>query len=176
MRSYPPCFRGLALLFWACLLLAGCAYHEAIRQLSAAERVEFFTYQKVMSQAQIRTYLAYSSAPERTAYLVELGLMQRFQSLEPLDQYAIRQGAPRVGMSSEALRFLWGDPYDTAGDAARYAHWYYLGSSFTLAESGNDYHTPGNRVDVYIVDGKVVGWVDYIPSTNEPSRKRRRIL
>ena len=28
-------------------------------------------------------------------------------------------------MSAEALMFLWGEPYYTAGDANRYAHWFY---------------------------------------------------
>ncbi|MBM3224427.1 MAG: hypothetical protein FJZ47_11580 [Candidatus Tectomicrobia bacterium] len=78
---------------------------------------------------------------------------------------------PRPGMSAEALRFLWGEPYATAGDANRSAHWFYLGSSLALAEYGNQYTHTSNRVDVYLVDGRVVGWVDYPPS--DPHRKRR---
>ena len=74
-------------------------------------------------------------------------------------------------MSAAALLFLWGEPYYTAGDAQRYAHWYYLGSSLGLAENGNEYNNFGNRVDVYLVDGRVVDWVDYPVSS--PARKRR---
>jgi hypothetical protein len=33
-----------------------------------------------------------------------------------------------------------------------------------LAVRGNQYHNFGNRVDVYLVDRRVVGWVDYVPS------------
>ena len=58
----------------------------------------------------------------------------------------------------------WGSLYSTAGNAQRYAHWYYLGSSLALAADGNQYHSSGRRVDVYLVDGHVVGWVDYTPS------------
>jgi hypothetical protein len=74
-------------------------------------------------------------------------------------------------MSAEALLFLWGSPYYTAGDARRYAHWYYLGSSFDLAAYGNQYSNFGNRVDVYLVDGYVVGWVDYAPSDRPRGRR-----
>ncbi len=68
-----------------------------------------------------------------------------------------------VGMSADALQFLWGEPYNTAGDARRYAHWYYLGSSFTRSASGYHPWDVGNRVDVYLVGGKVEGWVDVSP-------------
>jgi hypothetical protein len=107
--------------------------------------------------------VAQPTAAARTAYLQELGLVQRFQALAPLDQEAIRSGAPRVGMSADALRFLWGEPYTTAGDARRYAHWHYLGSSFTRNPSGYRPWDFGQRVDVYLVAGQVVGWVDVPP-------------
>ena len=45
----------------------------------------------------------------------------------------------------------------TAGDARRYAHWYYLGSSFGLADYGNHYYHSGNRVDGSLVAGQVTG-------------------
>ena len=124
-----------------------------------------------MTASQERAYLSKASAAERTAYLRQIGLTQRFQALDPQDREAIRGGVPRVGMSAEALLFLWGSPYYTAGDARRYAHWYYLGSSFALATYGNQYHDSNNRVDVYLVDGRVVGWVDYTPSDTPRGRR-----
>jgi hypothetical protein len=69
------------------------------------------------------------------------------------------------------LLFLWGEPYYTAGEASRYAHWYYLGSSFGLANYSNQDYYSGNGVDVYLVAGQVTGWVDYIPS-DIPRRRR----
>jgi hypothetical protein len=163
---------------WAGVLLVtivactGCTY-AALQKLSPDERTEFHLYGKVMTAAQEHAYLARTTAAERTAYLSDIGLVQRFQTLDPQDRDAILGGIPRQGMSAEALRFLWGDPYSTAGDANRYAHWFYLGSSFVLADYGNQYRSSGNRVDVYLVDGHVVGWVDYAPSGN---KGRRRIL
>ena len=53
-----------------------------------------------------------------------------------------------------------------AGDARQSAHWHYLGSSFGRSPYGNRPWGFGNRVDVYLVDGKVVGWVDAAPSTS----------
>ena len=50
--------------------------------------------------------------------------------LDPLDREAVKSGWPRVGMSADALRFVWGDPAYTQGDARRSAHWHYVGSSF----------------------------------------------
>jgi hypothetical protein len=55
-------------------------------------------------------------------------------------------------MSADALLFVWGEPYATAGDANLSAPWYYLGSSLALAEQGNQYRNFGNRVDAYLVD------------------------
>ena len=151
------------------VVLTGCTSHTAVQQLSLAEQAEFHTYKKVMSAAQARTYVAKTSAAERMAYVREIGLAQRFAALDPLDREAVQSGFPRVGMSAEALRFVWGEPYYTEGDARRYAHWHYLGSSLALGSAGNQFAHGGNRVDVYLVAGKVVGWVDYAPSTDEDS-------
>jgi hypothetical protein len=140
--------------------LTACSYDAAIRQLSPAEQSEFYLYHHRLTGSQARTYLAKASAAERTAYLRAIGLPQRFEALDPLDQQAVRSGWPRVGMSAEALLFVWGEPYYTEGDARRSAHWHYLGSSLALGASGNQYNNFGSRVDVYLTDGKVVGWVD----------------
>jgi len=149
------------------LVWTGCAYDAAVQRLSLAEQTEFRTYQKVMTAAQVRTYLAQPSAAARTASLRQWGLAQRFAALDPRDRDALRSGVPHVGMSADALWLLWGEPEYTEGDARRSAHWHYLGSSLTLAHTGNDYGNVSNRVDVYLVDGKVVGWVD---GPNTPRR------
>src|SRR5690349_13816327 len=143
MRDVRPFWRWVVVLMGSVITLSGCTY-AAIQKLSLDERAEFHIYQKVMTPSQERAYLAKATAAERTAYLRETGLVQRFQALDPLDREAVWSGVPRVGMSAEALLFLWGTPYYTAGDARRYAHWYYLGSSFELASYGNRYSNFGN--------------------------------
>jgi hypothetical protein len=156
-----------AVLLVALVGLTACPYDAAIRQLSPAEQAEFSLYHHRMTGSQEQTYLAKASAAERTAYLRALGLPQRFQALDPVDQQAVHSGWPRVGMSAEALLCVWGEPYYTDGDARRSAHWHYLGSSFGRGASRSPLGGLGNRVDVSLVDGKVVGWVDVAPTTQE---------
>src|SRR2546428_10054033 len=111
-----------------------------MHNLSLDEPEDFHLNQKDMAPSQERAYLAKATAAERRPYLSEMGLAQRFQALDPSDREAVMGGMPRVGMSAEALLFLWGSPYYTAGDASRYAHWYYLGSSLGLADYSNQYY------------------------------------
>ena len=155
----------IGLLLGTTLVLTSCTYEAAVRRLSSTEQAEFSLYRHVMTSVQEWTYLAQATATERTAYLTTIGLAQRFQALDPLDREVVRSGLPRQGMSAEALRFVWGEPYYTVGRARHYAHWYYLGSSFMLAASGNQYARSGNLVDVYLVDDHVVGWVDFTPAS-----------
>ena len=156
-------FLGYVSILGALVALTSCTY-SALQRLPLQEQAQLAIYRKVMTPAQLRTYLAKGNTAERTAYLSESGLVQRFEALDPLDRDAVRNGFPRDSMSAEALRFVWGDPYYTAGNANRYAHWFYLGSSLSLAEDGNQYRNFGNRVDVYLVDGHIVGWVDFTPT------------
>jgi hypothetical protein len=146
------------------LLLAGCVYNydAAVQQLSPAEQTEFSIYRHIMTGTQKRTYLAKVSAAERTAYLSQIGLAQRFQRLDPMDREAVQSGTPRVGMSAEALLFVWGDPADTAGDARRYSRWHYFGSSLGRSTSYHPWET-SSRVEVYLANNKVLGWVDFPP-------------
>jgi len=170
MRDLRLCLLWVVVLMGSITTLSGCTY-ATMQKLSLDEQAEFYVYRKIMTTSQEHAYLAQATAAERTAYLSEIGLAQRFQALDPLDREAVMSAAPRVGMSAEALLFLWGEPYYTSGDASRYAHWYYLGSSLGLANYGNQYYYSGNRVDVYLVAGQVTGWVDYIPS-DVPRRRR----
>ena len=166
MHTPRTCGPWAAVLLGALLGLTACTYDAALRQLSPPEQAEFALYHYRMTGWQEHTYLAKASAAERTAYLRELGVVQRFQALAPADQEAVRSGWPRIGMSAEALLFVWGEPYDTAGDARRSAHWRYLGSSVGRHPYGNPRWGFGNRVDVYLVAGKVVGWVEAVLSTS----------
>src|SRR5215211_3108113 len=110
MRDLQPFLRWVVMLMGGIMILSGCTY-AAMQKLSLDEQAEFHLYQKVMTPSQERAYLAKATAAERTAYLREIGLAQRFQALDPVDREAVRGGAPRVGMSAEALLFLWGIPY-----------------------------------------------------------------
>jgi hypothetical protein len=166
MTRLPHLFR----LLWslsAVVALASCAYEAQVRQLAPAEQAEFRAYRKIMTTSQAHTYLAKATAAERTAYAHELGLVQRFQALAAQDRQAVLAGYPVQGMSTEAMRFLWGEPYAQKGRTNHYEHWYYLGSSLALATSGNQHYNFGNRVNVYFEEGRMVWWMEFIPSTND---------
>jgi prepilin-type processing-associated H-X9-DG protein len=162
--------QGLCLLLVVSVAGTGCTSDAAVQRLSLPEQAEFFLHRNVMTWAQECVYLVKTTAAARTAYLQEIGLAKRFQALDPLDQETVRHGWPRRGMSADALLFLWGEPSSTAGDARRSAHWYDLGSSLELATYDNQYRHGGNRVDVSLVDGHVVGWVDDVPNDAESAR------
>ena len=145
-------------------LFAGCTYQAALQQLPPAERATLRAYSKVMTSGQVRTYLKQPSAEARAAYLEDIGITQRFQALAPQDREAVLAGFPRVGMSADALRFLWGDPAYTTGRTGHYEHWYYQGSSFRLAESGNAFTDAGTIVIVHVIDGHVRDWLETPPT------------
>jgi hypothetical protein len=164
MRSCRRYLLWIKVLMGTTLLLTGCAYNydAVVQRLSPAEQAEFAIYRNVMTGTQKRTYLAKTTAAERTAYLNEISLAQRFQQLDPVDREIVRSGAPRVGMSAEALLFIWGDPADTAGDARHYSRWHYMGSSLGRSASYHPWEN-SNRVEVYLANNKVLGWVDTLP-------------
>jgi hypothetical protein len=150
------------------ILIAGCTYQAAIRNLPPTEQQEFRAYSKVMTARQVRTYLARETAAARAAYLDEIGVTQRFQVLTAQDRASVLAGHIRKGMSTEALYFLWGKPYDTTGRSGHYEYWFYLGSSMALAETGNQHNNWGNQVQVLLVDGQVNDWMDFVPTQQDP--------
>jgi hypothetical protein len=166
MTRLPPLLR-LIWLLGAIIVLASCTYEAQVRRLAPAEQAEFRAYRKIMTASQAGTYLAKATAAERTAYMHELGLAQRFQTLATQDREAVLAGYPIKGMSTEAMRFLWGEPYAQRGRTNYYEHWYYLGSSIALATSGNQHYNFGNWVDAYFEAGRLVWWVDFIPSITD---------
>jgi hypothetical protein len=149
----------------AIMLIVGCAYQEAIRNLTPTEQQEFRAYSKVMTAKQVRTYLARETAATRAAYLNEIGMTQRFQALTAQDRESVLAGYIRKSMSAEALHFLWGEPYKTKGRPGHYENWFYRGSSVSLAETGDQHHNLGNQVRVLLVDGRVDDWADFVTST-----------
>ena len=151
----------------ALAVLTGCTYQAALQQLPAAERATFDTYHQMMTSKQIHTYLSKSTPAERNAYLEHIGMVQRFEALDPLDRQAVRDGYPKKGMSAEAMRFLWGEPYHTEGREGHYEQWFYQGSSGSLAEYGNRFTEAGTIVVVHLVDGRVLDWLETVPSTND---------
>jgi hypothetical protein len=151
-------------IFVVVIVLAGCSYWTAVQRLPPEERNAFRAYSKIMTAAQARTYLAQETPAARTAYLHDIGVAQRFQALDSVDQDAVLAGYVRKGMHADALRFLWGYPYYTRGYTGHYEYWHYLGSSFDLVEYGNSYTRASTLVTVYLVDDQVDWWIETVPS------------
>jgi hypothetical protein len=162
-----PCiqrFLRVASMVGVLMVLAGCAYQAAVQRLPPEERTAFRAYSQIMTSGQARTYLAQDTPAARAAYLQQIGIAQRFQSLAPLDQQSVLDGYIRKGMSAEALRFLWGEPYYTRGYTGHHEYWHYLGSAYALADRGNSYTQAGTIVIVYLVDDKVDWWFETMPT------------
>ena len=161
VRSASNVLYGLG-IFCVLAALSGCATYYQAKHLSPDEQAEFRIYRKVMTAPQIRTYLSQTNAAERTAYLEQLGLVQRFNALDPQDRDAVEAGYIRKGMSAEALRFLWGRPSRTSGYIGHYEHWYYDGPVPSLVETGSSRQDADTRVDVYLVDNQVQWWLETV--------------
>lgn len=159
---------------WA--VLTGCAYEQAVKNLSLDEQNAFRAYRKVIKSSQARTYLSKASAVERSAYLREIGAQQRFEALEPQDRESVLNGYIRKGMSAEALRFLWGTPLDTEGTIGKEEYWIYRGQYRDLLNGGNHF-IDMTRVRVHLVDGRVNWWFedefDVHEDAGDPNIKRR---
>ena len=168
MPYHHKCWPRIGVTLGLIVMLTGCTSHARGRLLSPAEQAEFAIYRKVMTPAQTRTYLAKATAAERTAYLQESGLTQRFQALDPPDREAVQHGFLRKGMSADALRFVWGEPATMQGDVRRAAQWHYVGTLHTLTSYGNQYYDTSHGVDVYLADGKVVTWSETFPDAPRP--------
>jgi hypothetical protein len=169
-RQFLGFLGGVGLL----LASAGCSYQAALERLSPAERSEFWAYHQLMTAPQTRTYLAQETPEARAAYLHQIGLAQRFQSLEPQDRESILAGYIRKGMSAEALRFLWGEPYYTRGHTGHYEYWHYFGPITELASRGSSYTNRGAPVIVYLIDDKVDWWMERMPTDDSDVKDRRR--
>jgi len=151
----------------AMVVLSGCTYEAAVRQLPPPERTAFYTYHKVMTAGQVRGYLAKQTTAERAAYLEAIGVTQRFQALDAQDREAVLASQPPAkGMSADALRFLWGKPAYTKGHTGHYEYWYYLGPFMELAQYGNVYSKAGVQVEVYVVAGRVDSWIEFAPDVD----------
>ena len=95
----------MALVLSTLLGLSACLSDAALRRLSPAEQAEFALYHHRLTGVQQHTYLAKASAAERTAYLRQLGLVQRFEALDPADRAAVLLAVHNYVLSTEpALR------------------------------------------------------------------------
>jgi len=145
----------------------GCAYERAVNNLSPDERAAFQAYRKVMYHSQKRAYLAKASEAERSAYLRDIGVQQRFDALAERDRESVLHGFIRTGMSADALRFLWGEPEQSFGPPGQWEYWLYQGFASDLFEQGNQYGEGSSQVRVFLVDNQVEWWSEEVPESHD---------
>ena len=157
-----------------CLLaLASCASLSPSIQLPEEEQGLYRAYSRIMTSKQLRTYLAMPTATERAAYAKQVGAAQQLEALSQQDRMAVLRGHPFQGMSQEALRLLWGEPYMRQGPA-QYERWYYYGDYFSLASSGSSTSRGDTVMEVALENGHLVWWQERIPSERNRSIFQRR--
>jgi hypothetical protein len=128
-----------------------------------------------MTPGQQRAYLALPTAAERATYAQQVGVAQMFEVLSVEDRAAVLGAYPFVGMSRQALLFLWGEPYLRQGPA-QYERWYYYGDYFSLAEPGYHSQLQATVMEVALEDGKVVWWVQRVSPGQSQSGLQRRLF
>ena len=85
MRDDKSCWRWAVVVFGVLVVLTGCTY-AAVQRLPLDEQAAFYTYRKVMTGVQVHRYVAQATPAERETYLQKIGVIQRFQALEPADR------------------------------------------------------------------------------------------
>jgi len=104
----------------AALLLSACSWQHRVKFLSDEEFDCYYALKPFMEEETQKTFLAYKSEAERTAYLKSIN-MERVPPITLYDlfyQYdqhirqAIVDGAVQVGWTKDQVLMAWGAPYD----------------------------------------------------------------
>lgn len=111
----------LVVVSLAALLVMGCG--SKLKRLSEPERAQYEAVKVFMDEDQVKTYLKAKTKDERDALLKQLGLYDRYWSLdeERRDQIAI--GDVQIGWTREELLMAWGKPQAASKPAGRPAEY-----------------------------------------------------
>ena len=104
-------FLGLHLSMAFIILLASCATLPPYTDLPEAEQKLYRVYRRIMTHAQLQTYLSLPTPAEREAFANHIGAARLIDALPEQERTAVLDGHPFEGMSSQALYLLWGEPY-----------------------------------------------------------------
>ena len=112
------------LLPWLTLaLLAFPLSASKLGKLSESEQIEYRVFRAFMSEQDQKAWLKLDTAEERTAWLKERKLWERFYTESPEMQADIVAGKVALGWSRDAVYLAWGNPFQkqrlTGREAAR---------------------------------------------------------
>jgi hypothetical protein len=80
-------------------------------RLEAAERVHFDALRVWMDDKQVKAFLKLKTEPERTAFLRDNGLWDRFYKYDERQRQLIDEGRVMVGWTQDMVFMAWGPPH-----------------------------------------------------------------
>ena len=104
--------RSVAMVLLLVLGVSGCSYERRVKHLEDAEFSHYGALKVWMTEEERKAYLKLKSEANRNAYLVELGLWNRFYDLPAALQQAVILGEVEVGWTKEMVLMSWGRPHD----------------------------------------------------------------
>ena len=135
------------------LLLPLSAHASKLSKLSEQEQIEYRVFRAFMSEDDQKAWLKLQTSDERTAWLKDHRLWDKFYGVSPEVQQLIVAGDVAVGWSRDAVYLAWGNPFQkqrlTGREAQRSELLVYR---FEVDKDG--YATPlvGKKVDYKAVD------------------------
>lgn len=103
------------------LLLGACSIDSRVKKLSDEEFKAYYALKPFMDEDTRKGYLKLKTSDERTAYLKEKGLWDKFYQYDEKTRQAIVDGAVTLGWEKDQVLMAWGPPYDSRKIVGRQA-------------------------------------------------------
>jgi hypothetical protein len=92
--------------------LSACGWKHRVKDMSNEEYGRYTSLKVYMTEEQEKACLKKKTEEERSAYLKELGLWDRFYKYDEAQRKQIVDGKVEVGWTSDMVLMSWGLPYD----------------------------------------------------------------
>jgi len=99
-------------LLLALIFVAGCGWESRVRHLSDIEFDHYYALKPFMSDSDRESYLKLKTEEERSTYLKEKGLWDRFYRYPEHVRQGIVSGAVQNGWTKDMVYMAWGAPFD----------------------------------------------------------------
>ena len=99
-------------IFLVFLSLSGCSWERRVKHLSDAEFSHYSALKVWMTEEEQKAYLKFKESPARDAYLVELGLWDRYYKLSESQKAQLDNGEVELGWTRDMVLMAWGQPHD----------------------------------------------------------------
>lgn len=96
----------------ALVVLSACSVEHRVKKLSDVEFSHYYALKPFMEEEQRKAFLKLKTEPERSQFLKDAGLWDRFYKYEDHIRKAIVDGAVQTGWTKDMVLMSWGAPYD----------------------------------------------------------------